>query len=110
MEISKPGSDAPLKIFFAFLDELDYSTHFKKGLEIYLCQTPPPPPFGNFQTIYFFLTLYSSLSSFYLEMESIERYNIGLAQCIYAKQEPILIIVSYLFKLNIFSNRDIYLD
>ena len=39
--------DPPLKIekiFFAFLDELDHSTHFKNCLEIYLCLTPHPPP------------------------------------------------------------------
>ena len=38
--------DPPLKIekiFFAFLDELDHSTHFKNCLEIDLGLTPSPP-------------------------------------------------------------------
>ena len=43
------------KNFFAFLDELDHSTHFKNCLEIDLGLTPSPPHrFGNFQKKIFF--------------------------------------------------------
>ena len=46
--------DPPLKIekiFFAFLDELDHSTHFKNCMEIDLGLTPHRS--GNFHTFFF---------------------------------------------------------
>ena len=58
--------DPPLKIekiFFAFLDELDHSTHFKNCMEIDLGLTPSPPTGMEISIhFFFFLTLYSSLN------------------------------------------------
>ena len=51
--------DPPLKIekiFFAFLDELDHSTHFKNCMEIDLGLTPSPPT-GMEISIHFFVFL-----------------------------------------------------
>ena len=51
--------DPPLKIekiFFAFLDELDHSTHFKNCMEIDLGLTPSPPT-GMEISILFFVFL-----------------------------------------------------
>ena len=51
--------DPPLKIekiFFAFLDELDHSTHFKNCMEIDLGLTPTPPT-GMEISIHFFVFL-----------------------------------------------------
>ena len=55
--------DPPLKIekiFFAFLDELDHSTHFKNCMEIDLGLTPPTGL--EISIIFFFRTLYGSLT------------------------------------------------
>ena len=49
--------DPPLKIekiFFAFLDELDHSTHFKNCLEIDLGLTPSPPTGLEISKLFFF--------------------------------------------------------
>ena len=52
--------DPPLKIekiFFAFLDELDHSTHFKNCMEIDLGLTPTPPT-GMEISIHFFFSYF----------------------------------------------------
>ena len=52
--------DPPLKIeniFFAFLDELDHSTHFKNCLEIYLGLAPSPPTGLEISKHFFFFLL-----------------------------------------------------